>query len=396
MPVSDRTGQLPRLVVIGDDVRPGEVPWAALANQRPLEQSPRRTADDDCLVVYTSGTTGDPKGVRHTTTTLLAEVETVAAASEWGLGGPEPVVHLAAFPAGHMAGVSGLLRTMLLGISTVVMDRWDAALAAELIERHRVTATSGAPFFLASLLDAAERDGRDLTSLGSYLVGAGSVPRSLVERADAAGIPVFRSYGATEHPTVTLGRPSDTLAQRAGTDGVPTPGTEVRIVDDAGRDVGPGVDGEVLTRGPERFVGYTDPSLDAEVLLNGGWYRTGDIGRLDTSGRLTITDRLKDLIVRGGENIASKEVEDVLTTHPDVVEVAAVGRPDERYGERVAVFVRLRPGARLDVDDVATHFATAGIARQKTPEHVVAVDELPRTASGKVRKDLLRARLRAV
>ena len=148
-----------------------------------------------------------------------------------------------------------------------------------------------------------------------------------------------------------------------------------------------------MSRGPELFVGYTDETLDAEAFLPGGWFRTGDIGRLDEDGHLTITDRKKDVIIRGGENISSQEVEEILATHPAVVEAAAVGLPDERYGERVAVFVQFRAGTMLDVADVRAHFATAGAARQKTPEVVVTVTELPRTPSGKVRKVDLRRRI---
>jgi cyclohexanecarboxylate-CoA ligase len=383
------------LVVITDEFGPTEIPWSSLADVAAApDRAVERTPDDDCLIVYTSGTTGVPKGVRHTTSTLVAEVESVAAVSDWGLDTTTPGMHLAAFPAGHIAGVLGLLRTVLLGIPSVILDRWDAVLAAELIDRHRVVASSGAPFYLASLLDAAERDGRDLSSLRSYLVGAGSVPRALVERADRAGVPVFRSYGSTEHPTVTIGHPSDPLERRAGTDGRATPGTEIRIVDDDGDDVASGVDGEIVTRGPELFVGYTDPAIDEGAFLPGRWYRTGDIGHIDADGDLTITDRLKDLIIRGGENIASKEVEDLLSLHPDVAEVAAVGRPDERYGELVAVFVRTRDGVVLDHADVIEHFGRLGAVRQKTPEHLVLVDDFPRTASGKIRKDVLRDRLR--
>ena len=193
---------------------------------------------------------------------------------------------------------------------------------------------------------------------------------------------------------ITTGTPRDSLDQRAGTDGRLTPGNEIRLLDDDDQEVSVGMDGEIVSRGPELFVGYTDTALDAESFLPGGWFRTGDIGRIDADGFLTITDRKKDVIIRGGENIASKEVEDLLAMHPSVVEAAAVGQADDRYGERVAVFVQLREGQTLDLDEVRRHFAELGAARQKAPEHLEFVDEFPRSLSGKVRKVELRDRLR--
>jgi cyclohexanecarboxylate-CoA ligase len=233
-----------------------------------------------------------------------------------------------------------------------------------------------------------------LTTLSNFMVGAARVPASLVERADRAGITVYRAYGSTEHPVITTGTPADPLAKRAGTDGLLTPGNEIRLLDDDDNEVAVGGQGEIVSRGPEMFIGYTDPALDAESFLPGGWFRTGDIGRLDAEGYLTITDRKKEIVIRGGENIASKEVEDLLAMHPAVMEAAVVGQPDERYGERVAAFVQLRPGAQLDLDEVRRHFAAIGVAKQKTPERLEQIDELPRTPSGKVRKVELRDRLR--
>jgi acyl-CoA synthetase (AMP-forming)/AMP-acid ligase II len=388
----ERIADVPALrhvVLIGDEGPDGAVPWERIAASDPIDGLRGGDPDEVCLLIYTSGTTAEPKGVQHTTNTLVAEIRTTAAAlgSEGGVG-------LAAFPAGHIAGVLGVLRMFLLGGTTVLMDAWDAELAARLVHEHRVESTAGAPFFLSTMLDAAEATGYDLSSIRNYMVGAASVPAALVERADAAGIPVYRGYGSSEHPVITTGVPSDPIAKRAGTDGRLTPGNEIRLLDGDDREVPIGGEGEIVSRGPELFVGYTDAALDVDAFLPGGWFRTGDIGRLDEDGYLTITDRKKDVIIRGGENIASKEVEDILATHPAVAESAAVGRPDDRYGEQVAVFVQLRPGAALTLDDVRAHFAAAGVAKQKTPEHLELVGELPRSMSGKVRKVDLRARLR--
>jgi len=384
-------GDLPNLhhvVSIGQGPA-GAVAWERLAAHEPLSEFPATSPDDACLLIYTSGTTADPKGVQHSANTLLAEIRTNDA-----MFGERGGISLAAFPAGHIAGVLGTMRMFLLGTSTVVMDQWDAALAARLVADHGVTSTAGAPFFLATILDQAEAQGTSLLTLHNYMVGAASVPPALVERADAAGIPVYRAYGSSEHPVITSGTPDDPAAKRAATDGRIMPGSEIRVLDDDDGEVPVGIDGEIVSRGPELMLGYTDPRLDVESHLPGGWFRTGDIGRLDADGYLTITDRKKDIIIRGGENIASKEVEDILATHPAVAEAAAVGQPDPRYGERVAVFVQLRPGADLDLDEVRRHFAAAGAARQKTPELIVPVSELPRGMSGKVRKVDLRDRLR--
>ena len=353
-------------------------------------RQPRPDPDDRAVLMYTSGTTAEPKGVQHSHRTLLAE----ATSRVYTFNGPD-TRHLGLFPPGHMAGLLSLLRILLLGTPTVIMQAWDAALAAALIDRHAVTSCGGAPVQLAGLLDQHASGTAALGTLREFLTGAAPVPPSLIRRADAAGITAFRSYGSSEHPTVTAGTIGDSLDLRAGTDGALLAGNEVRLVDASGRDVPDGQQGEILTRGPELFTGYTDPALNAAALLPGGWFRTGDVGRIDAGGRLTVTDRLKDIIIRGGENISSREVEDLLITHPSVADVAVIPVPDPVLGERVCAIVVARPGCTFDVEQAQAHFAAAGAARQKTPEVIVLAGELPRTPSGKVRKDVLRAARKA-
>jgi acyl-CoA synthetase (AMP-forming)/AMP-acid ligase II len=381
---------LENVIVIGEGKAPGTLGWSELeARGTPDFELPHVEPDDVCLLVYTSGTTAEPKGVQHTHNTLLAEVRSTRRT----LATPGANVSLSAFPAGHIAGVLGMTRLYVFGGQTVLMDAWDADAAARLVEEHHVTSTSGTPFHLASLLDAAEAAGRDLSSLAGYLTGAASVPPALVERAEMLGIPSYRSYGSSEHPTITSGSPSDPLHKRAGTDGCLLEGNEVRILDDDFRDLPVGRAGEIASRGPELFVGYRDAALNPGCFLPGGWFLTGDIGVLDADGFLRITDRKKDVIIRGGENIASKEVEDVLARHPLVKEAAVVGMADERYGERVCAYVILERGASLELPEVARHFEAEGVARQKTPERLVPVEDFPRTAAGKVKKFELRERL---
>ncbi|CAN5701487.1 AMP-binding protein [soil metagenome] len=378
--------ELAHVVVVGE-APAGTLPWPALAIADDGE--PGADAPEVAVLAYTSGTTANPKGVQHTAPGILAEIETQPTM----LGSRSGSVQLVSFPAGHVAGVVSLLRCLVLGTPTIVTDGWDPARALELISTYGVTYTSGTPLHLVTLLDALEA-GAPIGTLDEYLVGAATVPGALVARADALGIHAFRCYGSTEHPTITSGARDDPLAKRQHTDGRPTPGTEVRVVDEAGLPVAEGTDGEVVCRGPEQFVGYRDPGLDEDTWLPDRWLRTGDIGNLDAEGYLTITDRAKDVIIRAGETISSREVEDVLLSCPGVADAAVVAVPDGRYGERVGAFVVPGPGGPPDLAAVRAHFAAAGIARQKTPEVLEIRADLPRTPVGKVRKAELRDELR--
>jgi acyl-CoA synthetase (AMP-forming)/AMP-acid ligase II len=385
-----------KLAVIVGDAAPGDSPighgaigYADLIGQPggPYRK-PSPDPGDRAVLMYTSGTTAEPKGVQHSHQTLLAE----ATSRVYTHSGPR-ARSLGLFPPGHIAGLLSLLRILLLGTPTVIMQAWDAALAARLIDRHAVTSSGGAPVQLSGLLDQQAKGTAALATLREFLTGAAPVPPSLIRRADAAGVTAFRSYGSSEHPTVSAGTIADSPDKRAGTDGQLLAGNEIRLVDPDGRDVAAGRDGEILTRGAELFTGYTDAALNAAAFLPGGWFRTGDVGRLDADGYLTVTDRLKDIIIRGGENISAKEVEDLLITHPAIADVAVIAAPDPAMGERVCAVVVPRPGFSFDIDEARAHFAAAGAARQKTPEVIVLVDELPRTPSGKVRKEVLRARV---
>jgi acyl-CoA synthetase (AMP-forming)/AMP-acid ligase II len=358
--------------------------WSSLAASRAEYQRPTVPPDDVCLLLYTSGTTSVPKGVQHTHNTVLAEQQTLPAL----LHGSPDDVSLVTFPPGHIAGVGSILRPLLSGVRTVFMDRWDPAQAADVIDRFGITSTAGAPVHLQGLLDRTEHT--KLSTLREFLVGAAPVTEELGRRASAAGVNTFRSYGSTEHPTVTGAHDGEPEWARLGTDGKTLPGSSVRIVGPTGEELPIGRDGEVVTRGPEQFVGYRDPELNDGAFTVDGWFRTGDLGHLDADGRLTITDRIKDVIIRGGETISSNQVEDVLNAHPSIAEGAAVAAPDPRYGDVVGAVVVLRPGAALDLDGLRAHFALSALARQKTPERLAIVDALPRTALGKIRKAELR------
>jgi acyl-CoA synthetase (AMP-forming)/AMP-acid ligase II len=215
-----------------------------------------------------------------------------------------------------------------------------------------------------------------------------------VERADAQGWSLTRSYGSSEHPQATATRYEDDLAVRVATDGAPIPGTEIRVVDEHGDDVPNGVAGEVLLRGPQQFLGYTDPELNDAAVDHDGWFHTGDVGTLDAHGRLTITDRIKDIIIRGAENLSSMEIEGIALRHPAIADAAAIGVPDPRYGERVGLVVVTAPGTTpVTVEDLRRFFRDAGVATAKSPECLFFADELPRNPSGKVKKHVLREAL---
>lgn len=378
-------------VIIGDEVAPGAIAWDSLLQPIAILPAVPHDADDLAMLVYTSGTTADPKGVMHSSKTLLSEMAALAYARR------KLVVEttLSPWPPGHVAGACSMMRYLVQGIPLVLMDQWEPAEAAQLIETYQVCACSFTPFHLTGLLDAADRDNRDISSLVSCLVGAAPVPPSLIERCAARGLHTFRCYGSSEHPTVTVGDPSDPLQKRLTTEGFPMLGSEMRFVDDDGNDVPDGEEGELTVRGPELFMGYLDQSLNAAAFLPGGWFRTGDIGKADHDGFLLITDRKKDVIIRGGENISSREVEDLLFTHPQIADAAVVAAPDERMGEVVRAYIVPRPGAQPTLDTIRAFFAEAGIARHKTPEQVVLIAELPRNSTGKVLKHELRALTRA-
>ena len=376
---------LEHVVIVGDDVPARAIAWADLVDAKTSYTPPSVDADDVCLLIYTSGTTAAPKGVQHSHNSFLAEQKAMTTAIA---AAPEDV-QLVSFPPGHIAGVSSVFRPLLHGSKTVYVDAWDPQTVVDLITEHSVTSTAGTPFHLTGILDL-DSGGAQLSTLREFLIGAAAVPEELVRRAEESGIKTFRCYGLSEHPTVTCGSVAEPIEARLQTDGPPMGGVQIRILDETGTPVAAGVDGEVVTRGPDQFVGYLDADLNAEVFTADGWLRTGDLGHLDINGRLTITDRLKDVIIRAGETLSSGQIEEVLNSHPSVVEGVVVAAPDRRYGEVAAAIVVLRPGEQLDLDELRAHFATSGLARQKTPEQLLVVDSLPRTSVGKIRKADLR------
>jgi acyl-CoA synthetase len=254
---------------------------------------------------------------------------------------------------------------------------------------------SGVTFFLTSLLDHPDCTPAHHALIGTAGMGGAAVPPAVSDRAESLGIDIFRSYGSTEHPSITGSWGDVPAEKRKYTDGRPLPGVEIRLVDDDGHDVGSGIPGEILSRGPDMFLGYTDPRLTHEAIDADGWFATGDIGQADGDGYITIVDRKKDIIIRGGENVSALEVEELLLRLPGVVEVAVVAAPDPRLGEHGCAFMRVDGGGtRTRSVPLQSHLESSGLGRQKWPEELRIVDDLPRTPSGKVRKAELRRQLR--
>jgi acyl-CoA synthetase (AMP-forming)/AMP-acid ligase II len=299
-------------------------------------------------------------------------------------------------PVTHATGMLGVLAPLTTGGSIHLIDRWDPSHALEVMREARIGGGAGASVFLASLLDHPDFSAEHAALMERVGLGGAPVPLALAERAASHGIRIIRAYGSTEHPSTTGCRFDDPADRRHRTDGRALAGVELRLVDADGADVPAGTPGEILSRGPDLCLGYTDPALTAAAFDDEGWYHSGDIGVLDAHGFLTITDRVKDIIIRGGENISAAEVEEALQRLPGVAEVAVVAAPDARLGEHACAILRMRPGSPpVTPAEMAAQLSEVGLARQKWPEQLRLVDDFPRTASGKIRKVDLRAWLRS-
>lgn len=384
LPEADRPGHVVMLEASQPAIG-GVIDWTEATG---ATDAPARLGGWDCetpcLVLYTSGTTSRPKGVKHCHRSLVAD----AWQSDILLRHLKRREFLLGAPAGHVGPILMIIRQFLYGLDGVHLDRWDGSVAADLIDRFQLGWSVGVPVHLDNLIPFAGQ-GR-LRSLEMYLVGGTSVSGKLVEDAAAVGITACRTYGSTEHPTIAQCSPFHDIGLRSRSDGYLMAGCQVRVLDEDGHDLPPGEPGELLTKGPELFMGYVDGSLDAEAFAPGGWFRTGDIGTVQADGLLLVTGRKKDIIIRAGENISAQEVEETLSRHPAVAEAAVVGWPDKAYGERVGAFAVLRAGASLDLDAVGAHFRASGLARQKTPERLMILDAFPRNPAGKILKSELR------
>ncbi|MEO3825773.1 AMP-binding protein [Actinomadura sp. B10D3] len=383
---------LEHLVVFEEDgaeLRQGEHAWTSFLDAPPGTFAPP-APEALCYLGFTSGTTGEPKGAMHTHDTLVYPLEALAdhlGPKTFG----DPMVQLVASPVGHHSGFAwGVLFTVHLGGTGVHMESWNPVQAVEIIRAERTTAFFGAPTFLQDML-RTELAGDPDCPLECLVIAGSSVPRTLPAKAgEALGAYIAPAWGMTECGIMTSATPAE-AEEIQRTDGSAFAGSEVRVVDATGAEVPPGAVGDLLMRGPGVSVGYFDrPDATRESFLPGLWFKTGDTAGVDEHGWLSLHGRSKDIIIRGGENIPVTEVETLLFDHPDVLNAAVVGYPDERLGERSCAVLVTRPGASLDLPAVCEYLLAGGLSKHYLPERLMVLDELPTTQSGKIQKFRLR------
>ncbi len=356
---------------------------------QPLPASRACQADDLAAVLFTSGTDGRPKGVMFTHNNIIASEKAFAAALHFS----QLDVMLMTAPLAHATGFHhGVTVPFMYGAQSVLQDIFEADTSLALIEQEKCTCSMGATPFIYDILHALQSKPYDISSLRFFLCGGAPIPRKLVKESLAAGLNVVGVYGSTESIPHTAVRLHDPLEKVIHTDGAAVPGVEIKVVNEARQPVPAGCEGEEASRGPNVFVGYLKESeLTARVLDEDGWYYSGDLCTMDEDGYIRITGRKKDVIIRGGENISSVEIENILLQMPDIREAGVVAMPDQRLGERICAYVVLKQTAGvLTLADVKKFFEQQEVAKCKYPERIEIISSLPRTASGKVQKFVLR------
>jgi cyclohexanecarboxylate-CoA ligase len=383
--------ELPALkhVIVVDEDGEGGFQRMLLSGSRRVEatQPPRLAPDATAVVMFTSGTTGSPKGVMHSHNTMLACNR--ALAGRFGLDGDE--VLLACSPLGHMTGYAAV---MLLGISlgatVVLQDVWEAKHGVAIMADEGVTFTAASTPFLSDICEAVAAGAPRPARLRSFLCGGAPIPPVLIERAlRELELKVCLLWGMTEALSATLTEPERAAEKSAKTDGRTLEGVDVKVVEFDGQPLPTGKTGRLLVRGAQMFLGYYKRP-DIETFDAEGWFDTGDLAYADDEGYIRIDGRTKDVLIRGGENVPVVEIEALLYKHPAVAAAALVGYPDARLGERGCAFVVLRPGASLSLEDVQAYMADSKVAKQYWPERVEVIADLPRTPSGKIQKFKLR------
>lgn len=389
--LSQKIPSLRQVVVVEKEkeVNQGTTLSRIIRDYYPLTSNCTRSSDDLAAVLFTSGTEGFPKGVMLTHNNIIAAEKALAAAMN--------ITHLDVMlmpaPTAHAIGFHhGVTLPVMLGAKSVLQDVFKPEITLKLIEREKCTCCMGATPLVYDILRTLQKKKYDISSLRLFMCGGAPIPRHMVKESIEAGIKVIGVYGSTESVPHTAVRLDDNTERIIGTDGVAVSGVEVKVVDELRRSVPVGVQGEEASRGPTVFVGYLkEPELTAKVLDDNGWYYSGDLCVMDDDGYIRITGRNKDIIIRGGENISSIELENILLQHPCVCEVGVVAMPDPRLGERVCAYVVLNdPDKGLTLEEVRDFFEEKSVSKFKYPERIEIMENLPRTASGKIRKFELR------
>ncbi|MFQ3382322.1 medium-chain fatty-acid--CoA ligase [Escherichia coli] len=391
LPLQNQLPQLQQIVGV-DKLAPATSALSLsqiIADNTPLTTAITVHGDELAAVLFTSGTEGLPKGVMLTHNNILASERAYCAR----LNLTWQDVFMMPAPLGHATGfLHGVTAPFLIGARSVLLDIFTPDACLALLEQQRCTCMLGATPFVYDLLNLLEKQPADLSALRFFLCGGTTIPKKVARECQQRGIKLLSVYGSTEsspHAVVNL---DDPLSRFIHTDGYAAAGVEIKVVDDARKTLPPGCEGEEASRGPNVFMGYFDePELTARALDEEGWYYSGDFCRMDEAGYIKITGRKKDIIVRGGENISSREVEDILLQHPKIHDACVVAMPDERLGERSCAYVVLKaPHHSLSLEEVVAFFSRKRVAKYKYPEHIVVIEKLPRTASGKIQKFLLR------
>lgn len=391
LPLQNQLPQLQQIVGV-DKLAPATSSLSLsqiIADNTPLTTAITTHGDELAAVLFTSGTEGLPKGVMLTHNNILASERAYCAR----LNLTWQDVFMMPAPLGHATGfLHGVTAPFLIGARSVLLDIFTPDACLALLEQQRCTCMLGATPFVYDLLNVLEKQPADLSALRFFLCGGTTIPKKVARECQQRGIKLLSVYGSTEsspHAVVNL---DDPLSRFMHTDGYAAAGVEIKVVDDARKTLPPGCEGEEASRDPNVFMGYFDePELTARALDEEGWYYSGDLCRMDEAGYIKITGRKKDIIVRGGENISSREVEDILLQHPKIHDACVVAMPDERLGERSCAYVVLKaPHHSLSLEEVVAFFSRKRVAKYKYPEHIVVIEKLPRTASGKIQKFLLR------
>ncbi|WP_390893489.1 class I adenylate-forming enzyme family protein [Mycobacterium deserti] len=382
----------PMTIVVVDHAAPIVDGLRLPAGDPALLPTPSTSATLPRWVYYSSGTTAAPKGVRHCDRSVIA-----GSAGVVGMfGASNTDVNPIAFPVSHIGGAAMLAASLLTGMRLVLFDSFDPVLTPKAIARHRPTMLGTAtPFFVAFMAAQRAHGPEPLYPALRGCVGGGApitaeLGRLVRETFSVAG--VANAWGLTEFPVVTSPPPDGAPEVLDHTVGRPVPGVSVRVVDDNEREAAVGEEGELRLKGPQCFLGYVDETLDADAFDADGWFRSGDRGRIDGEGNVVVTGRIKDAIIRNAENISALEIEGVLAAHPAVADVAVIGVPDPRTGERVCAVVVAEPGREVTLAELAGHCQAQGLSRHKSPERLELIEALPRNLTGKVLKNELRAR----